>query len=121
MADLNDAHRAALADLILATADDKLMLGHRNSDWTGLAPILEEDIAFSAFAQDDMAHAAALFELAGSLLDRSADQLAFGREPNDYRCATIVLSSEPGDNQILRRRYVQALAPKPAFEEVGTH
>ena len=94
MAELNDAHRAALADLILSTADDKLMLGHRNSDWTGLAPILEEDIAFSAFAQDDMAHAAALFELAGTLLDCSADQLAFGREPSAYRCAQIVLMDD---------------------------
>ena len=40
-----------LADLLLALADDKLMLGHRNSDWTGLGPILEEDIAFSSLAQ----------------------------------------------------------------------
>ena len=32
--------------LLLALADDKLLIGHRNSDWTGLAPILEEDIAF---------------------------------------------------------------------------
>jgi ring-1,2-phenylacetyl-CoA epoxidase subunit PaaC len=79
-----------LTGLLLAVADDKLLLGHRNSDWTGLAPILEEDIAFSALAQDEMAHAQALYELAGELSGESADQLAFGRSPAAYRCAAIV-------------------------------
>jgi len=84
------AHSDSLANLLLACADDKLMLGHRNSDWTGLAPILEEDIAFSSIAQDEMAHAQALYELAGTLLGKTADELAFGREPKAYRCARIV-------------------------------
>ena len=79
-----------LADLLLATADDKLMLGHRNSDWTGLAPILEEDIAFSSLAQDELAHASALYEFAGTLLGATSDELAFGRSPEEYKCASIV-------------------------------
>ena len=79
-----------LADLLLAIADDKLMLGHRNSDWTGLAPILEEDIAFSSLAQDELAHASAFYELVGELLGTSSDELAFGRSPEAYRCASIV-------------------------------
>jgi ring-1,2-phenylacetyl-CoA epoxidase subunit PaaC len=87
-------HRQPLAQFLLAIADDKLMLGHRNSDWTGLGPILEEDIAFSSIAQDEIAHAQALYELAGTLLDATPDQLAFGRAPENYRCAQIV---EPGD------------------------
>jgi ring-1,2-phenylacetyl-CoA epoxidase subunit PaaC len=87
---LADNLRHPLAELLLAVADDKLMLGHRNSDWTGLAPILEEDIAFSSIAQDEIAHAQALYELAGELLDTSADALAFGRDPEAYRCCAIV-------------------------------
>ncbi|HRP61926.1 MAG TPA: phenylacetate-CoA oxygenase subunit PaaC [Phycisphaerales bacterium] len=83
-----------LKQLLLSIADDKLMLGHRNSDWTGLAPILEEDIAFSAIAQDEIAHAQALYELIGSLTGERADDIAFGREIGAYRCAQIV---EPGD------------------------
>jgi ring-1,2-phenylacetyl-CoA epoxidase subunit PaaC len=79
-----------LADCLLALADDKLILGHRNSDWTGLGPILEEDIAFSHLAQDEIAHAQALYELVGPLVGRTADQLAFGRPPEGYRCAHIV-------------------------------
>lgn len=78
------------AELIFSIADDKLILGHRNSDWTGLGPILEEDIAFSSLAQDEMAHAQALYEIAGGLLDERADDLAFGRSAGEFRCARIV-------------------------------
>ncbi len=42
----------ALKDLLFRMADDLLILGHRNSEWTGLGPLLEEDIAFSSMAQD---------------------------------------------------------------------
>ena len=51
MQTLPDELKTPLADLLLSIADDKLMLGHRGSDWTGLAPSLEEDIAFSAIPQ----------------------------------------------------------------------
>ena len=42
----------ALKELLYKMADDQLIIGHRNSEWTGLGPILEEDIAFSSMAQD---------------------------------------------------------------------
>jgi ring-1,2-phenylacetyl-CoA epoxidase subunit PaaC len=90
MQSVPDQLKPALTTLLLALADDKLLLGHRNSDWTGLGPILEEDIAFSHLAQDEMAHAQAMYELLGSVLGKSADELAFGRKPEDYRCASIV-------------------------------
>ncbi len=82
--------RGPLVELLLSVADDKLVLGHRNSEWTGLAPILEEDIAFSSLAQDEIAHAQALYELAARLTGRTADALAFGRRPEEFRCAVIV-------------------------------
>src|SRR5436190_22337568 len=87
---LPDHLKPPLVQLLLAIADDKLILGHRNSDWTGLGPILEEDIAFSHLAQDEIAHAQALYEFVGSLLGRRADDLAFGRTPEQFRCAAIV-------------------------------
>jgi ring-1,2-phenylacetyl-CoA epoxidase subunit PaaC len=80
----------AMSALLLAVADDKLLLGHRNSDWTGLGPILEEDIAFSSLAQDEIAHAQALYEITGGLTGRTGDALAFGRDPASYRSAAIV-------------------------------
>ena len=77
--------------LLLSVADDELILGHRHSEWTGWAPHLEEDLAFSSIAQDEMAHARLLYELAGSsgLTDRSPDELALGRGPAEYRNAVI--------------------------------
>ncbi|MHC5026932.1 MAG: 1,2-phenylacetyl-CoA epoxidase subunit PaaC [Planctomycetota bacterium] len=81
---------APLAQLLLSVADDKLMQGHRNSDWTGLGPILEQDIAFSSLAQDEMAHASALYELLASHHGPNADTIAFGRSPDGYRCSALV-------------------------------
>ncbi len=89
MQELSDKLKAPLTDLLLSIADDKLMLGHGASDWTGLAPILEEDIAFSAISQEEIAHAAALYEVVGTMHGRSADAVAFGREPSAYRCAEL--------------------------------
>ncbi|MHC4217972.1 MAG: 1,2-phenylacetyl-CoA epoxidase subunit PaaC [Planctomycetota bacterium] len=90
MAEIDENLKGPLVELLLALADDKLVLGHRNSDWTGLAPILEEDIAFSSLAQDEIAHAQAVYELAATLTGGSADELAFGRGPRDFRSAAIV-------------------------------
>ena len=90
MIEIADHLKEPFVELLLSVADDKLILGHRNSDWTGLAPILEEDIAFSSLAQDEIAHAQALYELAAPLTRRSADDLVFGRGPGEYRCCGIV-------------------------------
>ena len=75
--------------LLLALADDELVIGHRHSEWTGWAPHLEEDLAFSSIAQDEMAHARLLYELAAPIAGRSPDELALGRQPGDYRNAVI--------------------------------
>ena len=77
-------------DLLLTLADDELILGWRNSEWTGIAPFLEEDVAFSSIAQNEIGHARALYELAARDLDTDADSLAFDRRPDAYRCAPLV-------------------------------
>jgi ring-1,2-phenylacetyl-CoA epoxidase subunit PaaC len=78
------------SDLLLAIADDELILGWRNSEWTGIAPFLEEDVAFSSIAQNEIGHARALYELAAAELGTTADELAFDRKPDEYRCAPLV-------------------------------
>ena len=75
--------------LLLALADDELVIGHRHSEWTGWAPHLEEDLAFSSIAQDEIAHARVLLELAQPLAGRDVDELALGRSPGEYRHAVI--------------------------------
>jgi ring-1,2-phenylacetyl-CoA epoxidase subunit PaaC len=78
------------AQLLLSIADDELILGWRDSEWTGIAPTLEEDVAFSSIAQNEIGHARALYELAAVELDSDADALAFDRAPNEYCCAPLV-------------------------------
>jgi ring-1,2-phenylacetyl-CoA epoxidase subunit PaaC len=75
---------------ILEYADDELILGWRDSEWTGIAPNLEEDVAFSSIAQNEIGHARALYELAARDLGTTADELAFDRAPEEYRCAALV-------------------------------
>ena len=77
-------------ELLLRIADDELILGWRNSEWTGIAPFLEEDVAFSSIAQNEIGHARALYELAARELGTTADELAFDRRPEEYRCAPLV-------------------------------
>ncbi len=77
-------------DLLLQLADDELVLGWRNSEWTGIAPFLEEDVAFSSIAQNEIGHARALYELAAAELGTTADALAFDRPLDEYRCAPLV-------------------------------
>jgi ring-1,2-phenylacetyl-CoA epoxidase subunit PaaC len=78
------------AQELLALADDELILGWRNSEWTGIAPFLEEDVAFSSIAQTEIGHARAFYELAAHELGTTADELAFDRDPAEYRCAPLV-------------------------------
>jgi ring-1,2-phenylacetyl-CoA epoxidase subunit PaaC len=77
-------------DLLLTLADDELILGWRNSEWTGIAPFLEEDVAFSSIAQNEIGHARALYELAARELGTDADALAFDRPLAEYRSAPLV-------------------------------
>lgn len=87
---------AALVSLLTALGDDELVLGHRHSEWTGYAPHMEEDVAFSSIAQDEIGHAAAYYSIAAEVTGGSADALAFGRDPGEYRNA-IVCERPNGD------------------------
>jgi ring-1,2-phenylacetyl-CoA epoxidase subunit PaaC len=75
---------------LLEIADDELILGWRDSEWTGIAPLLEEDVAFSSIAQNEIGHARALYELVARERGTTADELAFDRSPEEYRCSTLV-------------------------------
>ncbi len=86
--DGSSSHSLAPADRewLLAIADDELVLGWRDSEWTGIAPVLEEDVAFSSIAQNEIGHARAIYQL----LAEDADALAFDRAPEEYRCSRLV-------------------------------
>jgi ring-1,2-phenylacetyl-CoA epoxidase subunit PaaC len=99
------------AQQLLPIADDELVLGWRNSEWTGIAPFLEEDVAFSSIAQNEIGHARALYELAAEELGTTADELAFDRRPDEYRCARLVeLRFVPDWARTIARHYLYETA-----------
>jgi ring-1,2-phenylacetyl-CoA epoxidase subunit PaaC len=85
---------SALALKLLAMADDELILGHRNSEWTGHGPILEEDIAFTNIALDELGHASVWYGLHAELVgeDPAAypDRLAYFRPAAEFRSAPML-------------------------------
>jgi ring-1,2-phenylacetyl-CoA epoxidase subunit PaaC len=104
-------------DLLLQIADDELVLGWRNSEWTGIAPFLEEDVAFSSIAQNEIGHARALYELAARNLGTTADELAFDRKPEEYRCSPFVeLRLVPDWARTIARHYLYETADAKRLE-----
>lgn len=85
--------KPAVIDLLYRLADDAIVMGHRNSEWTGIGPILEEDIAFSSTSQDKMGHALAFYRLLHELGEPDPDTLAFMRDAPDFRCCGLVTLS----------------------------
>lgn len=83
-----------LSQYILAMADDELILGHRDSQWCGHAPILEEDIAFANIALDEIGHAGLWYglyaELTGHDPEIAPDDLIYRRSAREYRCTPMV-------------------------------
>jgi ring-1,2-phenylacetyl-CoA epoxidase subunit PaaC len=79
-----------LIQTLLSLADDALVLGHRTSEWTGRAPLLEEELALANIALDLIGQARALYQAAGELCGHSEDELAYLRDPPMFRNALIM-------------------------------
>jgi ring-1,2-phenylacetyl-CoA epoxidase subunit PaaC len=109
---------SARADLLIQIADDELILGWRDSEWTGIAPFLEEDVAFSSIAQNEIGHARALYELAARDLGTTADELAFDRSPGEYRCAQLVELRLPSWEHTIARHYLYEAADAIRLERL---
>lgn len=86
----NQSNTTALKELLYKIADDLLILGHRNSEWTGIGPLLEEDIAFSSMAQDKLGQSLALYELLHQLGEREPDVVAFMRNADQFHNCQLV-------------------------------
>jgi ring-1,2-phenylacetyl-CoA epoxidase subunit PaaC len=110
--------REALAELLLALADDEFVLGFWDSEWTGIAPILEEDVAMSSVSQDEIGHAKAWYELLASLTDDDADRIAFGREPAGYRHAALMNHARSDWAFTVARRYLYEHADATRLESL---
>ncbi len=80
----------ALKDLLYKMADDQLIIGHRNSEWIGLGPLLEEDIAFASMAQDKVGQSLALYQLLQNLGENEPDMVAFTRPAIQFHNSQFV-------------------------------
>jgi len=83
---------SSLFPYLLRLADDRLVLGHRLSEWCGHGPILEEDIALANVSLDLIGEATLLLKRAGEVegRGRNEDALAYFRDSADYRNALMV-------------------------------
>lgn len=87
--------RALHFESFLRLADDRLILGHRLSQWCGHAPVLEEELALANVALDLLGQASWLYEQASKhdAEGRSPDALAFLRGSDEFR--NLVLVEQP--------------------------
>lgn len=119
MSELDPATREALGELLLAMADDEFVLGFWDSEWTGIAPILEEDVAMSSVSQDEIGHAKALYELLASLSGEDADEIAFGRRPEGYRHAALMNHPRTDWAFTIARRFLYETADAVRLESLA--
>ena len=101
---------------LLELADDELVVGWRDSEWTGVAPTLEEDVAFSSIAQNEIGHARAAYELAARRLGTTADELAFDRAAYEYLCAPLAELRLLDWGHAIARRYLYEQADRARIE-----
>jgi ring-1,2-phenylacetyl-CoA epoxidase subunit PaaC len=106
----------AIKELLYKMADDLLIIGHRNSEWTGLGPILEEDIAFSSMAQDKIGQSQALFQLLHELGEQEPDTVAFMRNANQFHNAQFVELPNGEYDFSLMRHFLYDVADQLRFE-----
>jgi ring-1,2-phenylacetyl-CoA epoxidase subunit PaaC len=111
----------ALIDFSVHLADNALVLGHRNSEWTGHGPILEQDIALSNIALDLIGQARYFYQYAAGLMNEARsggalpshpvteDSLAYGRDSWDFRnCLLTEQGNGDWAKTILRQFFFSA-------------
>ena len=113
-----DDARDGLEALLRSMADDEFVIGFSDSEWTGIAPQLEEDVAMSSLAQDELGHAAALYGLLAEILGNGTDPdaLAYDREPDDYSHARLLDHGRGDWAMTMARRYLYETADAVRLE-----
>lgn len=110
---------AGLDELLLTMADDEFVIGFSDSEWTGIAPLLEEDVAMSSLSQDELGHAAALYGLLADLTDSDRDVIAYDRRPDEYRHARLLDHGRGDWAMTIARRYLYETADAVRLEALA--
>ncbi|WP_051348512.1 1,2-phenylacetyl-CoA epoxidase subunit PaaC [Peribacillus kribbensis] len=97
---IHKEYHSALCELLFQLADDDFILAYRGSEWLGLAPHIEEDVAFSSISQDMMGHAVIFYGMLEDLGIGKANDLAHDR-PAEERKNAILLERVNGPGTYL--------------------
>lgn len=110
---------AATRELLLALADDDFVLGFTDSEWTGIAPHLEEDVAMSSLAQDELGHASAYYGLLASLTGDDPDAIAYDRPVEAFRHCRLVDHGRGDWARTMARRWLYDTANAVRLEALA--
>lgn len=111
----------ALTTFLLALADDELTIGHRASEWTGLGPLLEADLALSSISQDEMGHALLLYTLLHEAHGQpDPDTLVYYRAANEFRNAIFTELPRGDWGEAVLRHYLYDLAEQIRWHALTT-
>ena len=110
-----------MSDYILHLADNALVLGHRNSEWTGHGPILEQDIALSNIALDLIGQSRNLYQYAAEIIgnETTEDSLAYLRGPEEYKNNLIVEQANGHWGKTILRQFLFSAYQYPLYEHLS--
>jgi ring-1,2-phenylacetyl-CoA epoxidase subunit PaaC len=113
--------RIKMTDFILHLADNALVLGHRNSEWTGHGPILEQDIALANIALDLIGQSRNLYQYVAELIgnDTTEDTLAYLRGPEEYKNTLLVEQLNGHWGKTILRQFLFSAYQYPLYEFLG--
>ena len=105
----------------LRLADNALILGHRLSEWTGHAPVIEEDLALANLALDLIGQARSLYTYAGEIEGKARDEdaLAYLRDAGDYRNLLLVEQPNGDFAHTIARQLLYSAFAHPFFEALS--
>ncbi len=106
----NPLYKSALTELLFQLADDDFIVAYRGCEWLGLAPHIEEDLAFSSISQDTMGHAGMYFQLLENLGMGDVDSLAHARSASERRNATLLEEVNGPGTYLIEPEYDWAFA-----------
>lgn len=111
----------ARADYLLRLADSSLILAQQLGAWVAHAPALEEDLALANVALDLLGEARLLLRYAGELegRGRTEDELAFLRDPADYRNLGLVEQPNGDFGQTIVRQFLFDAYKKELLDELA--
>ncbi len=122
---MNEVPKEALREYLLAFADDEHLMGQQHTEWIGVAPFLEEDLAFSSIGQDELGHSVLLYELVSELdgtdpsSDAVIDALAYDRDAAEYRSSALTEYATTDWAEALVRHWIYDIAEEMRWSLVA--